>query len=236
MGTEKKPFSIKAATYTALISTAFALLSSLAQVVINKKGPALEYEILPISYFNNDSLRITIVNIRIVNDGNDECDDISFAPVFGDSITISSFNFQKSDLTIKINRVFDSTTQKMYYSIPFLNPKEQIVCSFLFNRIIDQNSVDVYLRSKGRNGIKISSPRFEAISMFLFFGTIGMLVLTIGLIVFIIFHQRKVIRFQLKLQRMEIQRFRKFRALVEQRGIKWEDVKEEVRSMPDIPD
>jgi signal transduction histidine kinase len=37
----------------------------------------------------------------------------------------------------------------------------------------------------------------------LFFGTIGMLALTIGLIVFIIFHQRKVIRYQLKLQRME---------------------------------
>ncbi len=37
----------------------------------------------------------------------------------------------------------------------------------------------------------------------LFFGTIGMLSLTIGLIVFIIFHQRKVIRYQLRLQRME---------------------------------
>ena len=34
------------------------------------------------------------------------------------------------------------------------------------------------------------------ISFVLFFGTIGMLVLTIGLIVFIIFHQRKVIRYQ----------------------------------------
>jgi two-component system NarL family sensor kinase len=37
----------------------------------------------------------------------------------------------------------------------------------------------------------------------LFFGTIGMLALTIGLIVFIIFHQRKVIRYQIRLQRME---------------------------------
>lgn len=33
--------------------------------------------------------------------------------------------------------------------------------------------------------------------------TLGMLVLTIGLILFIIFHQRKVIRFQLRLQEME---------------------------------
>ena len=41
------------------------------------------------------------------------------------------------------------------------------------------------------------------VSIVLFFGTIGMLALTIGLIVFIIFHQRKVIRYQLRLQRME---------------------------------
>ncbi len=41
------------------------------------------------------------------------------------------------------------------------------------------------------------------ISLMLFFGTIGMLVLAIGMIVFIIFHQRKVIRYQLKLQRLE---------------------------------
>ncbi len=41
------------------------------------------------------------------------------------------------------------------------------------------------------------------ISLMLFFGTIGMLVLAIGMIMFIIFHQRKVIRYQLKLQKLE---------------------------------
>jgi two-component system, NarL family, sensor kinase len=43
----------------------------------------------------------------------------------------------------------------------------------------------------------------SSISLVLFLGTLGMLVLTIGLILFIIFHQRKVIRYQLKLQQME---------------------------------
>src|SRR6059058_1829632 len=43
----------------------------------------------------------------------------------------------------------------------------------------------------------------QGISFVLFMGTLGMLVLTIGLILFIIFHQRKVIRYQLKLQQME---------------------------------
>jgi two-component system NarL family sensor kinase len=41
------------------------------------------------------------------------------------------------------------------------------------------------------------------VSLVLFFGTVGMLALTIGLIVFIIFHQRKVIRYQMQLQRLE---------------------------------
>jgi signal transduction histidine kinase len=43
----------------------------------------------------------------------------------------------------------------------------------------------------------------SSISSVLFLGTLGMLVLTIGLILFIIFHQRRVIRYQLKLQQME---------------------------------
>lgn len=41
------------------------------------------------------------------------------------------------------------------------------------------------------------------VSLVLFFGTLGMLVLAIGLVVFIVFHQRKVIKYQEQLQRME---------------------------------
>jgi two-component system, NarL family, sensor kinase len=37
----------------------------------------------------------------------------------------------------------------------------------------------------------------------LFFGTIGMLVLAIGLVVFIVFHQRRVIKYQMQLQKFE---------------------------------
>lgn len=43
----------------------------------------------------------------------------------------------------------------------------------------------------------------SSISLVMFLGTLGMLALTIGLILFIIFHQRKVIRYQLRLQQME---------------------------------
>lgn len=41
------------------------------------------------------------------------------------------------------------------------------------------------------------------VSTVLFLGTLGMLVLTISLVIFIIFHQRRVIRFQNKLQQLE---------------------------------
>jgi two-component system, NarL family, sensor kinase len=52
------------------------------------------------------------------------------------------------------------------------------------------------------NLLQITNP-VSSVSLVLFLGTIGMLALTIGLIVFIIFHQRKVIRYQMQLQRME---------------------------------
>ena len=43
----------------------------------------------------------------------------------------------------------------------------------------------------------------NSLSTTMFLGTIGMLALTIGLIVFIILHQRKVIRYQTRLQKLE---------------------------------
>jgi len=41
------------------------------------------------------------------------------------------------------------------------------------------------------------------ISIVLYFGTLGMLALAIGLVVFIVFHQRRVIRYQMQMQRLE---------------------------------
>lgn len=43
----------------------------------------------------------------------------------------------------------------------------------------------------------------SGVSVVLFLGTLGMVVLTVSLIIFIIFHQRRVLRFQSKLQQME---------------------------------
>ncbi len=51
--------------------------------------------------------------------------------------------------------------------------------------------------------LQITPPDNSILSSPLFLGTLGMLVLVIGLVIFIIFHQRKVLRYQLQLQRME---------------------------------
>jgi signal transduction histidine kinase len=53
--------------------------------------------------------------------------------------------------------------------------------------------------------LQINANQFKnpGISTVLFFGTLGMLVLAIGLVVFIVFHQRRVIRYQMQLQKME---------------------------------
>ncbi len=49
----------------------------------------------------------------------------------------------------------------------------------------------------------IQTNPFSATSSPIFLGTLGMLVLVIGLVIFIIFHQRKVLRYQLQLQVLE---------------------------------
>ncbi|MEJ0105249.1 MAG: ATP-binding protein [Bacteroidota bacterium] len=49
----------------------------------------------------------------------------------------------------------------------------------------------------------LQAANLSNVSLVLFLGTLGMLVLTISLILFIIFHQRRVIRYQMRLQEME---------------------------------
>lgn len=51
--------------------------------------------------------------------------------------------------------------------------------------------------------LQITSKTTAGIPQALFFGTLGMLVMAIGIVVFVIFHQRKVIRYQMDLKRLE---------------------------------
>ena len=56
----------------------------------------------------------------------------------------------------------------------------------------------------------------SGMSKLMFIGTLGMLTLAVGIIVFVIFHQRKVIRYQMEMKKMENEkRFTSFRLLLE---------------------
>src|SRR3954464_8173205 len=46
----------------------------------------------------------------------------------------------------------------------------------------------------------------SGVSRLMFVGTLGMLTLAIGIIVFVIFHQRRVIRYQMQMKRMEAEK------------------------------
>src|SRR5882757_8555816 len=48
-----------------------------------------------------------------------------------------------------------------------------------------------------------ASDNSSGVSTILFFGTLGMFIMAIGIVVFVIFHQRKVIRYQLQMKKLE---------------------------------
>jgi hypothetical protein len=231
MEQEKSKFSFSSATYTAIISMTFTIIGSLSIAYLNQTKPTLEYEILPISSFQADSSQITIVNIRIRNSGNKECENISFAPRFGDSLKNVNYTFHNSSSPIQILKIYDSSNHQTYYSIPYLNPKEQLVCSFLFKRIINPNEISIDLRSKGTIAVETRQEPSPAITEVLFYGTISMLVFTLALVVFIIFHQRKVIRFQLVLQRRTSQRIAATKQVIAAHGLEWDSIKDEVATV-----
>ncbi|MFT3702849.1 MAG: histidine kinase [Agriterribacter sp.] len=69
------------------------------------------------------------------------------------------------------------------------------------------------------------------VSSALFFGTMGMLALAIGLVIFIVFHQRRVIRYQVQLQEMEEEQ----QKLLLNASIRWQE-EERQRIAADLHD
>lgn len=71
----------------------------------------------------------------------------------------------------------------------------------------------------------------SSVSGALFFGTMGMLALAIGLVIFIVFHQRRVIRYQVQLQEMEEEQ----QKLLLNASIRWQE-EERQRIAADLHD
>ena len=202
--TDKSNFNFKAIMVSAIVSTAFTIIGALAISFLSNKAPALQYEILPVSYFKRDSIQLSIINIKVLNSGEKECEDVAMNIDFGSKIKPNDYSIQKSSSSIGIKQKFDSTTGKISYSTPYLNPKEQIVFTFLLNEVIDYKNVQVDLRSKGLNGEQIVLlDETLGIPYVLILGTIGMFVMAIVFTSVVVFHQRKVIKYERQLQKLD---------------------------------
>ncbi|MEO8854058.1 MAG: hypothetical protein ABI359_09780 [Ginsengibacter sp.] len=185
----------------AIISTLFSILGNIAVFTMTSKTGSLEYDISPISYFKLDSIQLSILNIKILNSGQKECEDIDLNVDFGSKISANDFSIAKSPESIITNQKLDSATGKILYSIPYLNPNEQVVYSFLFNKILDQKNLHVDLRGKGVNGVKTEVIDSSLASIFVV-GTLVITFIAIYLLFIIVFHQQKVIKSYLKLEKV----------------------------------
>jgi hypothetical protein len=85
------------------------------------------------------------------------------------------------------------------FTLPLLNQTEQVTFSFLLNSEISKDNINIELRGRGIQGTKYSTNDLseEPFKKTLFISTLGLLVLIIGLVIFIVVHQRRVLRYQL---------------------------------------
>jgi hypothetical protein len=145
--------------------------------------------------------RIIRFNIKISNSGNKEVEDVNGIISFADSLIILESKIEASPKALLLNTTIDSSNSTKFSS-PMLNPNEQILFSFLVTSNIDKEKIKVDLRGRGLKGTIFEEKKTE-IATTLILGTMGMVILTISLIIFIIFHQRKIIRYTENLAHLE---------------------------------
>ncbi len=215
----KNKYDTKDLIFGAIITAVFTVLGSLAFYYFTNKEPIIFYEILPVSYFKKDSFQISIINVRIINDGRKECEEIIFTTDFGENNYPEEYTFNKGSSNIKIKENIDTSNRRPFYTIPYLNPKEEIIFSFFINKIVDQQNIEVNLRGKGINGSKYVSSSDPSTTLMLL-STIVMTSITLGIVSFVLFHQRKAITEGRILAHKKIQ---KLKHLLEINNIQYEN-------------
>ncbi len=188
--------NLKKLIVSAIVSMFFSVLGALSIFGITNRSPSLEYEILPLSHFKRDSIQVSIVNVKILNSGKKECENVEMNVEFSSDVKAIDYSIEKSSPSINLVQKFDSTNNNISYSIAYLNARDQIKYSFLLDKVIDKKDVKVDLRSKGVIGTNSTSSDALGISNVLIFGTFGMFFMGIILTTVFIFYQRKLIRSQ----------------------------------------
>ena len=204
---DKASFNFKAVLGSAIIATVLTVIGSFIISSFSNKQAWLQYEILPVSQFKKDSVQLYLVSIKIFNDGTKECEDVTINIRLGTKINAKDYSIQKSSPSMPINQHFDSISKRISYTMPYLNPGEQIVLSFSFNENVNENNIQVDVRGRGSNGKKLDLVG-SAVSNMVIFGLLAMVVITIYLMSLFLFHQGKIIkdlRFQLNRLKKELE-------------------------------
>jgi len=211
---------------TSVVTIITTVVASYLFFALTNRSPDLKYEIAPISSFQNQNNSLSIVNIRIFNSGNKEVENINGLIEISSINKISETSISPSSKAI----VFHSkdSLNSISFDAPLLNAGDQITFSLLVNSNITDEKIKVYLRGNGINGNESKISEFDdvfGVNRKLFIGTLGMLIITIGLILFIIYHQRKVIRYQLKLHMLQMKQVEVYKNKLKEFGVNLDDLK-----------
>ncbi len=184
---EKRVVRFKILDIPAIVTTIIGVLGVFLITFLSAK-PSLRWEILPVTNFTKDSVKISIVNIKVFNSGGKECEDVALKIDLGVAIDSNNVLLQKSNSTLPILKTFGSRDVSCF--IPYLNPDDEIIFSFFTNsNTVEENKIRVDLRGKGING-KGTRVSYSNIPKWLIIGTIGMFILAITLVSIIVFHHQ----------------------------------------------
>lgn len=183
------------ASISALVT---GVMASYIFYALTERSAQLVYEIVPAAVFENQDTHLSIINIKISNAGNKEAEEVSGLISFPDSIKVLQQRTEPKPKSLPIH-ASNGPSSNTRFDMPILNPGEQAYFSFLTAATVDKNDIQVELRGKGIRGKEFSAERNGQISTTLLLGTLGMFLLTLGLVIFIFLHQRKVIGYHEKI-------------------------------------
>lgn len=211
----------------AFISVITTVLASYIFYSYTNKEPNVSFELLPISSFVGDKNPLSIVNITVANDGNKEAELINGYFKFDSTTYIDEEKVGPTPPSIKF--LFEKKSSNFYeFSCALLNPGEKISFTFLCRKAIIERNIEIQLRGRG---IKIykkdqSKPSEPNITI-LFLGTLLMMILASAIIAFVIFHQRKIDKYNEQLQKLNNKRFEILANKLQSLGV---NVEEELKS------
>ena len=134
---------------SAFITAILSLIASLSFWYFTKEKPELTFEVFPISSFYSKKTELSILNVKIENEGSKEAENVVCVYHFPKDSEIMEINIEPSSNAIKYISEKINEVYKRAYSVPMLNPQEYLKFSFLVKNIKNSNDIEIGLRGKG---------------------------------------------------------------------------------------